>query len=145
LGDYVPATLEEKLEGSMRDVQFGRPRLGTTESMQFDTVFEGELSFEEVGRVCAETPVRRSEQYPRRRFLGAGADPDTVPFNPSGACTLDDTEIISKAEWTLYVARLVRGRVRGTWQRRVRIAADGQLLEGQSGRFVVGAGSVATR
>lgn len=66
-------------------------------------------------------------------------------FDPSGACTLDDTETISKTEWTLYVARIVRGRVLGTWQRRVRIAADGQLLEGQPGRVVVCAGSVATR
>lgn len=100
MSDFVPATFEEKSEGSMRNVRFGLPGLGTTLSVLFD---------------------------------------------PSGACTLEDSETISKTEWTLHVARIMRGRVLGTWQRRVRIAANGQLLEGQSGRVVVCAGSVATR
>lgn len=143
--DHAPATLEQKSDGSIWDVHFGLPGLDTTGSMLFDAALQGTLSFEDVVRVYAETPARRYGLFPRKGHLGAGADADIILFDPSGSRMLDDAEIISKAGWTPYAGRKVRGRVLGTWQRGVRIAADGQLLEGQLGRFVAGAGSVEAR
>jgi len=139
--DHAPATLEQKAEGSIWDVHFGLPGLDTTGSMLFDAALRDILSFEEVVRVYAETPAKRYGLFPRKGHLGAGADADIILFDPSGTRTLADTEIISKAGWTPYAGRPVRGRVIGTWQRGIRIAADGKLLEGQLGRFVPGAGS----
>lgn len=139
--DHAPATLEQKAEGSIWDVHFGLPGLDTTGSMLFDAAIRGILSFEDVVRVYAETPARRYGLFPRKGHLGAGADADVILFDPTGTRTLDDSEIISKAGWTPYAGRTVRGRVLGTWQRGVRIAGDGMLLEGQHGRFVPGAGS----
>lgn len=143
--DHAPATLDQKAEGSIWDVHFGLPGLDTTGSMLFDAALQGILSFEDVVRVYSETPARRYGMFPKKGHLGAGADADIVLFDPTGKRTLEDGEVISKAGWTPYAGRTVRGHVVGTWQRGVRIAGEGRLLEGQLGRFVPGAGSSEQR
>jgi dihydroorotase (multifunctional complex type) len=139
--DHAPSTLEQKREGGIWDVHFGLPGLDTTALLLLDAAMRGELSFEDVVRVYAETPARRYGLHPRKGHLGAGADADVVLFDPSGEWTLSDADIVSKAAWTPYAGRQVRGRIVGTWLRGLRVAEEGRLTEGQQGRFLPGSGA----
>lgn len=142
--DHAPATLEQKREGGIWDVHFGLPGLDTTSSMLLETAAAGTLSYEDVARVYAEAPARRYGLYPRKGHLGAGADGDVVLVDPTASRVLSDDEVVSKAGWTPYAGRTVRGRVVSTWLRGRRVAADGTLELGQEGRFLPGAGATAT-
>lgn len=140
--DHAPSTLGQKREGGIWDVHFGLPGLDTTALLLLDAAVRGELSLEDVVRVYAETPARRYGLHPRKGSLDVGADADVVLFDPSGEWVLDHSDVVSKAGWTPYAGRRVRGRIVGTWLRGRRLAEDGRLLEGQQGRFLPGRGAV---
>lgn len=139
--DHAPSTLEQKREGGIWDVHFGLPGLDTTALLLLDAAVRGELALEDVVRVYSETPARRYGLHPRKGHLGAGADADLVLFDPTGEWVLDHSHVISKAAWTPYAGRQVRGRIIGTWLRGTRLAEEGRLLEGQQGRFLPGGGA----
>lgn len=138
--DHAPSTLGQKREAGIWDVHFGLPGIDTTGMLLLDAAVRGLLSFEDVVHRYAEVPARRYGLFPRKGHLGAGADADLVLFDPTGSHTLSNSEVVSKSGWTPYAGRTVRGGVVATWLRGVRIAQEGQLLEGQHGEFLPGPG-----
>lgn len=138
--DHAPSTLGQKRESGIWDVHFGLPGIDTTGMLLLDAAVRGLLSFEDVVHRYANVPARRYGLFPRKGHLGAGADADMVLFDPTGAHTLSHAEIVSKSGWTPYAGRSVRGGVVATWLCGVRIAQEGQLLEGQHGAFLPGPG-----
>jgi dihydroorotase len=57
--------------------------------------------------------------------------------------TLSNGEVVSKAGWTPFAGREVRGRVVATLLRGVEIAADGAVSGSEaSGRFIPGPGGI---
>ncbi|HZD80803.1 MAG TPA: dihydroorotase family protein [Actinomycetota bacterium] len=138
--DHAPATREQKGRG-IWEAEFGLPGLDTTLRLLIDTALRGGLALEDVVRVYAERPARRYGLWPRKGTLAVGADADLVLVDPEPTSVLRDEEVISKAGWTPYAGRQVRGAIRSTYLRGELLAEDRRLVRGLGGRFLPGPGA----
>jgi dihydroorotase (multifunctional complex type) len=132
--DHAPSTLEQKGDGSIWDVHFGLPGLDTTLPLLLDAAVRGALALEDVVRVYADAPARRYGLNPRKGSLRPGADADLVLVDLEGVRVLSDADVRSKAGWTPYAGREVRGRVVATYLRGAPVTPGG-------GRFLPGPGA----
>ncbi|MEU3185798.1 dihydroorotase family protein [Streptomyces sp. NPDC006923] len=140
--DHAPSTLRQKRAGDIWDVPFGLPGLDTTMSLLLDAAARGHLAYEDVTRVYSEAPARMYGLWPRKGRLAAGADADLALVDPDAERTLRDEDMLSKAGWTPFHGRRVRGRVVRTYLRGRLIAEQGKPSGGaeRAGEFVPGAG-----
>ncbi|MDX3849211.1 dihydroorotase family protein [Streptomyces sp. AK02-01A] len=140
--DHAPSTLRQKRAGDIWDVPFGLPGLDTTMALLLDAAARGHLAYEDVTRVYSEAPARIYGLWPRKGRLAAGADADLALVDPDAERTLRDEDMLSKAGWTPFHGRRVRGRVVRTYLRGRLIAEEGKPSgEGErAGEFVPGAG-----
>lgn len=139
--DHAPATREQKTEGDIWEVHFGLPGLDTTLPLLVDAVLRDRLSWEDLVRAYAEAPARRYGLHPRKGALRVGSDADLVLVGPSGERIIRDEEVISKAGWTPYAGRAVRGSVAAVFLRGNRIAEDGRPTEELAGELLRGPGA----
>ncbi len=135
--DHAPATRAQKLEASIWDVHFGLPGVETTLTLMLNGVAEGWLSFERLAQALSETPAQLYGLHPRKGALVPGADADIVLVDPQREHVLSDERIISRAGWTPFAGRRVRGAVVMTFLRGRRIAEEGKVLVGPGlGRYL---------
>ena len=140
--DHAPSTAAQKRAGSIWDVHFGLPGIDTTFSILLDGAHEGLLGHERLVELYSQRPAQLYGLYPRKGSLRPGADADVVLVDPEVEWTIADADIVSKAGWTPYVGRRVRGRVVRTYARGV-LAVDERsvLAEPGQGRFLPGPGA----
>jgi len=143
--DHAPSTRAQKAAGDIWDVHFGLPGLDTTLPLLLDAALRGRLSLEDLARVYAEAPARRYGLYPRKGHLGPGADGDLLLIDPDSEEELTDERVLSKAGWTPYAGRRVRGGHVATVLRGRVIAEHGRPSEGFDGRFLPGPGATTTK
>ncbi|MCV2488839.1 amidohydrolase family protein [Geodermatophilus sp. YIM 151500] len=139
--DHAPSTLEQKRAGDIWNVHFGLPGLDSTMALLLDAVARGHLSHEDVVRVYCERPAQIYGLWPRKGRIGVGADADLVLVDPGAQRTLRSEDVLSKAGWTPYAGRTVRGRVVRTYLRGRLVAEEGRPLGERTGRFVPGRGA----
>jgi dihydroorotase len=141
--DHAPATRAHKTDGSIWDVHFGLPGVETTLNLLLHAVIEGRLALERVVELVAEVPARLYGLYPNKGSLEPGADADFVLVDLVSERTLEDAAIVSKAGWTPYAGRRIKGRPRMTFCRGQLVARDGRPVgEPGYGRFLAGRGYV---
>jgi dihydroorotase (multifunctional complex type) len=139
--DHAPATRVQKTVGSIWDVHFGLPGIETTYALLLNAAVEGRLSLERVVDLVAETPARLYGLFPRKGRLETGGDADLVLVDLAAERTLEDAAVVSKAGWTPYAGRRVKGRVLMTFCRGRLVAQEGRpVAEPGFGRFLVGRG-----
>ena len=139
--DHAPSTRAQKQEGSIWECHFGLPGVETTLSLLLDGVAAGQLSLERVVELVAETPARLYGMYPRKGCLAVGADADLVLVDLSAAWTPQDGAVVSKAGWTPYAGRPIRGRPAMTFSRGWLVAQHGRPVgEPGAGQLVPGRG-----
>lgn len=136
--DHAPSTLEQKRAGDMWNVHFGLPGLDSTMSLLLDAASRGHLSYEDVARVYAEAPARTYGLWPRKGRVAPGADGDLVLVDPTRDRTLRNEDVLSKAGWTPFDGRRVRGQVVRTYLRGTLIAEEGKPVAARGGRFLPG-------
>jgi len=139
--DHAPSTLEQKRAGDIWNVHFGLPGLDSTMALLLDAVARGHLAFEDVVRVYSERPAKIYGLWPRKGRIAVGADADVVLVDPRAQWTLRSADVLSKAGWTPFDGRTVRGRVVLTLLRGTPVAEEGRALDGRTGRFVPGGGA----
>ncbi len=139
--DHAPATLQQKRAGSIWDAPFGLPGIDTTLSILLDGAASGRISYESVVRVYSEKPACLYGLHPRKGSLTPGSDADLVIVDPSALFTLRNEDIISRAGWSPYAGRTLRGRAVKTLVRGRVVASDGAISGDCGGRFVPGPGS----
>lgn len=142
--DHAPSTAEHKREGDIWDVHFGLPGLDSTFSLMLDAALAGHTSLERVVDAYAEGPARQYRLRGKGRIT-AGADADLLLVDPQARRTLTDESVRSKAGWTPYAGRSVRGEVVTTLLRGTVVAESGKVAEKRTGQFLPGPGAAATR
>lgn len=139
--DHAPSTLEQKRAGDMWTCHFGLPGLDTTAPVMLDAALAGRTSLERVVEAYAEAPARFYRLAGKGR-LAVGADADLVVFDPTPVRTIEDATVVSRAGWSPFSGRTVRGDVATTVSRGRVLVDDGELVSGaRSGRFLPGAGA----
>ncbi len=124
--DHAPSTRAQKDEGDIWEVHFGLPGVETTLTMLLNGMNEGWLTLQRLVEVSAEAPARIYGLYPRKGSLQVGADADMVVVDLSRERVLRDDDVISRAAWTPYAGRRVRGRPLMTFVRGRLVAEEGR-------------------
>ncbi len=139
--DHAPASRDHKAAHSIWDAHFGLPGLDSTTPLMIDAALRGRTSLERVVTAYATAPARRY-RLAGKGDVAEGRAADLAVVDPDVTWTLDDAMVHSKAGWTPYAGRQVRGRVVATVLGGRLVAQDGQLLDGErSGRFLAGPGA----
>jgi dihydroorotase-like cyclic amidohydrolase len=139
--DHAPSTLEQKRAGDIWNVHFGLPGLDSTMALLLDAAARGHLAHEDVVRVYCERPAQLYGLWPRKGRIGVGADADIVLVDPAVERTLRSADVLSKAGWTPFDGRRVRGRVVATYLRGELVAEEGRPRDERTGGFLPGAGA----
>jgi len=140
--DHAPSTPEQKRAGSIWEVHFGLPGIDTTFPILLDAAHAGRIGYERVVEVYAETPARIYGLQPRKGTLRPGADADLVLVDPERAWRVEASDLLSKAGWSPFEGRVLRGRAVRTYLRGRLAAEEGRVLaDPGSGRFLPGAGA----
>jgi dihydroorotase len=134
--DHAPATRRQKLDASIWDAPFGLPGIDTTLPMLLSAAAEGRLSYEQVAQLYAERPAEIYGLSPHKGSLSPGADADLVLVDPEATWELRDEDIRSRAGWSPFAGRTMKGRAVRTLLRGQVIAADGVPADVRHGRFV---------
>jgi dihydroorotase-like cyclic amidohydrolase len=142
--DHAPSTRAQKADGSIWDAHFGLPGLDTTAPLLIDAALSGRVPLERVVEAYATAPARRYRLRGKGDLL-PGCDGDLVLIDPGARWELGDSRVRSKAGWTPYAGRVVRGKVAGTILRGSLAAWRGEHTGEPGGRFVPGPGSPAGR
>jgi dihydroorotase (multifunctional complex type) len=142
--DHAPSTMEQKAEGSIWDVHFGLPGVDTTLSVLLDGAAAGRLTYERVAALYAEAPARIYALAGKGR-LSPGADADLVVVDPDERWEVRHEDVLSKAAWSAFAGRTLRGRAVRTYVRGRLAAASGAVIaEPGAGRFLAGPGYACT-
>lgn len=139
--DHAPSTLEQKRAGDIWNVHFGLPGLDSTMALLLDAAARGHLAYEDVVRVYCERPARIYGLWPRKGRIEIGADADLVLVDPAAERTLRSADVLSKAGWTPFDGRRVRGRVVQTYLRGTLVAEEGRPRDERTGRLLPGKGA----
>lgn len=141
--DHAPATREQKEAGTIWEVHFGLPGIDTTFPLLLDAALAGRVSLERVVEAYATAPAQ-TYGLARKGRLEPGFDADLTLVDPGADWELSDAAVVSRAGWTPYAGRRVRGRVEGTLLRGRAVVRDGELVGGAAvGEFLPGAGAVS--
>jgi dihydroorotase len=136
--DHAPHTRAEKEAGN-DDVWAappGYPGVETSLPLMLDAALRGNFTLARLVEVMSTGPARIAN-LPRKGSIAVGADADLVLVDPNGEHVVDENLLHSKAGWSPFHGRALRGRLVRTILRGQTIAADGQLLEiAPSGRQV---------
>ena len=139
--DHAPSTREQKA-GGLWDAPFGLPGIDTTSTMLIDAALEDQIPLERLAAVYSEIPARTYGMGPQKGTLEPGADADVVLIDATATRTISDDSVRSKAGWTPYAGRSVRGAVVSTFLRGEEIFRAGEVLaEPGLGTFVPGGGA----
>jgi dihydroorotase (multifunctional complex type) len=139
--DHAPATREQKQDGDIWKAHFGLPGVDTTYPIMAGAALAGRTSLERVVEAYCELPARLYGIRGKGK-VEPGFDADLALLDPSAGWSVSDEDVISKAGWTPYAGRELRGRFVATVLRGTPIA-EGASPAGQErqGRFLPGAGA----
>lgn len=139
--DHAPSTRTQKQEGNIWECHFGLPGVQTTLTMLLEGVNAGRLTLERAVQLVSEEPARLY-RLPRKGRIAPGADADLALVDLEASHVIEDRAMVSKAGWTPYAGRRVRGRVVGTVSRGQVVAREGRVVvKPGSGRPVLGPGA----
>ncbi len=138
--DHAPSTKDQKT-GDIWVSPFGLPGLDTTFPFLIDAALTGKIGLSDVARLYSEAPAKRYRLHPRKGSLDVGSDADFVLVDPTGSWMVADSDMHSKAGWSPFSGRELRGRMVATYLGGHEIAADGVSHQLRSGSFVAGSGA----
>ncbi len=109
--DHAPHTREEKEIGwtDMWRAAGGLPHLQETLPLFLTEVDAGRLSLERLVEITSSGPARIFGIYPRKGAIQVGADADLVAVDPDAEGTIRDEDMLTKAGWSAWNGRRVRG------------------------------------
>lgn len=139
--DHAPSTLEQKNEGGIWEAHFGLPGLDTTYPFLIDVALGGRIELSDVARLYCERPAAQYGLDGRKGRIATGMDADFVLVDPEAHWTVADADVISKAGWSPYRGRTLRGAAVATFLRGTEIASHGVPHDSRGGAFMPGGGT----
>lgn len=135
--DHAPATRSQKEGGSIWDIPFGLPGIDTTLPLMLDAAAKGRLSYPRLVDIYSRMPAWIYGLYPRKGALQVGSDADFILVDPDSEYLIKDSDIVSKAGWTPYSGRTVRGKILATFLGGKKIAENnGVTSTSMFGKYV---------
>lgn len=135
--DHAPSTMDQKFGSDIWDCPFGLPGVETTLTMLLNAAAEDRLTLEGIVRAYSETPARLLGLYPRKGAIRPGSNADIVLVDPEEEHVLKNEDIVSKAGWTPFDGRRVKGRPIMTFLRGELVAERGRVFaDPGTGSFV---------
>lgn len=127
--DHCSFTLEEKLEkeGCFEAI----PGIGGSETL-LPVLFEegyqaGQLTLEELSQKLSLNPAKLYGLYPRKGHIAPGADADLVLIDPKKETVIHAKNLHSKAGYSVFEGKAIRGAVLATMRRGKFLVKDGEL------------------
>lgn len=137
--DHAPHAREEKEPGweDMFSTPGGSPAIQEYLSLLLASVNDGRVPLRRIVELCAANPAKRFGLYPRKGVIRVGSDADIVLVDMDREQTWSDELAASKAGYTAYAGRVVRGVPVTTIVRGTVVADEGRVLvEPGFGRFL---------
>lgn len=136
--DHAPHLIEEKEQGrtDIWKAPPGFPGLQTWCLMMLDLADRKVLAIEDLARLCAAEPARRFGLFPRKGSLTPGADADIIVVDPEAFTEIRNEDQYSKAGFTPFAGRRVRGRIDCVLLRGRIVARGGRTIGDPGGRFL---------
>lgn len=136
--DHAPHAPAEKETEDIWHAPTGYPGVETSLALMMDAVLEGRLTLERLAELMAGAPARILG-LPHKGRLAVGCDGDVVVVDPEGEWTIDQARLHSKAKWSPYHGRRLRGRIVTTILRGRVLVDDGDLVDEEpAGRLIRG-------
>ncbi|MGE0238489.1 MAG: dihydroorotase family protein [Parvibaculaceae bacterium] len=127
--DHAPHTAAEKDAG--RDNPWaappGYPGVETSLALAIDAMIAKKLSLASLVKVCAENPARILGLQHKGALL-PGHDADINIVDPNGDWVVDEGKLHSKAGWSPFHGRRLKGRIAKTFLRGRLVAERGELV-----------------
>ena len=126
--DHAPATRAQKTEGDIWSAHFGLPGLDTTSGVLVDAAVRGTIDFPRLAELYSARPAQIYGLDGRKGRIAPGFDADLVLVDPAGEWTVEPGEIRSKAGWSPFEGRVLRGCVVATFLRGEEVFANGEVV-----------------
>ncbi len=135
--DHVGWPAARKRGDDVLALASGAPGLELELPLIHDAVRARGLPLALLARVQAEAPARRFGLWPRKGALQPGADADVVVLDPDEHWTVEPERLVTRAGWSPYAGRELRGRVRHVLARGEAVVRDGEVVaDAGRGTFV---------
>jgi allantoinase len=95
------------------------------------------IDVRQIGKWMGSVPAKLAGLTGRKGAIAVGADADFAIFDPDAEWTVEADELRFRHKLSPYVGENLRGRVKETWLRGVRIYADGGCTADARGRELV--------
>jgi dihydroorotase len=138
VSDHAPHAQEEKEADTIWDVKVGIPGLETTLSLLLSEVHRGRLSIGDIVRLMAENPARVFG-LKAKGALKVGNDADLTVIDPNRQYKIDPSKFYSKAKYSPFEGRLVKGKAAKTFAAGHLVMDDGEIVvKAGTGRVLLG-------
>jgi len=134
--DHAPHTNEEKIGGNVWEAAAGFIGVETLFPLMLDSALKGLLPIEKIPLLLSENPARIFGIYPKKGCITVGADGDLVIVDPSQEDIIKSEKLHSKHKLTPYNNMKIKGSIRYTILRGVKIVEDGEIVKQKMGRFI---------
>ena len=136
--DHAPHTIEEKERGKENIwlTPPGLPGLQTFCVSMIELEELGKLSLNDIVRACSHQPAKLFGLYPRKGTLISGADADLIIIDKEIATEVRDEDQHSKAGFSPFSGRKVKGALTHVLLRGKIIAENGRVIGQPSGIFL---------
>lgn len=127
--DHAPRTKEGKLKGLVDffTAPFGSPGVETMLPVLFDGLRSRNLPLTLLVKLLCEEPARIFGVFPRKGVIACGADADIVVFDPECLWTISPDILHTRADYSVYTGRKVRGKPVTTLVRGEPVMLDGKF------------------
>ena len=137
--DHAPRLRADKLRG-LKDIfaaPFGSPGLETLLPVLHDEFQRRQLPLTVLARLIAEAPARIFGIFPRKGVIAVGSDADLVLLDPELEWTVDPKKLQTKAKYSVWMGRRIRGKPVTTIVRGKVVHLNGKLGAGKGwGKFL---------
>lgn len=134
--DHAPHSYEEKTIGNIWEAAAGFIGVETLFPLMLDSALRKIIPLEKVPLILSENPAKIFGIYPRKGCIAIGADGDLVIVDPAQENIIKSERLHSKHRITPYDGIRVKGRVKYTVLRGVKIVEDGEIAKHKMGKFI---------